>query len=161
MASAQGLEIYLNDHLAGATGGSELASKLSSEYASTRFGPFLAELVRDIEQDKVTLKELMERLGIPQNALKQGASWLAEKASRLKLSETMTGDQDLKRFLEFETLSLGIEGKLLLWRALIKIRDSHAELAATDLARLAERAESQRSNLEDHRIQVANAALTG
>jgi hypothetical protein len=103
----------------------------------------------------------MERLGIQQSAIKQGASWIAEKVSRLKLSETMTGNQDLKRFLEFETLSLGIEGKLSLWRALIEIRDSYAELAATDLARLAKRAESQRSSLEDHRLQVANAALTG
>ncbi|MGH3984858.1 MAG: hypothetical protein ACRDST_19775 [Pseudonocardiaceae bacterium] len=161
MASAQGLETYLNDHLAGAAGGSELASKISSEYAGTRFGPFLAELARDIEQDKTTLEELMDRLGMQQSAIKQGASWIAEKISRLKLSETMTGDQDLKRFMEFETLSLGIEGKLLLWRALIEIRDSHAELAATDLDRLAKRAESQRSNLEDHRLQVANAALTG
>jgi hypothetical protein len=161
MASAQGLESYLNDHLAGAAAGSELASKISSEYAGTRFGPFLAELASDIEQDKVTLEELMERLGIQQSAIKQGASWIAEKVSRLKLSETMTGNQDLKRFLEFETLSLGIEGKLSLWRALIEIRDSYAELAATDLARLAKRAESQRSSLEDHRLQVANAALTG
>jgi hypothetical protein len=60
MASAQGLETYLNDHLAGAAAGSELASKISSEYAGTRFGPFLAELARDIDQDKVTLEELME-----------------------------------------------------------------------------------------------------
>lgn len=161
MASARGLETYLNDHLAGAAAGSELANKVSSEYAGTRFGPFLAELAHDIDQDKATLEELMERLGIQQSAIKQGASWIGEKISRLKLSETMTGDQDLKRFLEFETLSLGIEGKLSLWRALIEIRDSHTELAATDLARLAERAESQRSEIENHRLQVANAALTG
>jgi hypothetical protein len=159
MASAQGLETYLNDHLAGAAGGSELANKISSEYASTRFGPFLAELARDIDQDKATLEDLMERLGMQQSAIKQSGSWIAEKVSRLKLSETMTGDQDLKRFLEFETLSLGIEGKLALWRALIEIRDARVELAATDLARLVERAESQRSNLEDHRLQIANAAL--
>ncbi|HZA18480.1 MAG TPA: hypothetical protein VE645_16585 [Pseudonocardiaceae bacterium] len=160
MASAQGLETYLNDHLAGAAGGSELANKISSEYAGTQFGPFLAELARDIDQDKATLEELMERLGIQQSVIKRGASWIAEKISRLKLSETMTGDQDLKRFLEFETLSLGVEGKLALWRALIEIRDSHAVLAATNLARLVERAEGQRANLEDHRLQVANAALT-
>jgi hypothetical protein len=161
MASAQGLETYLNDHLAGAAVGSELASKISSEYADTRFGPFLAELARDIDQDKVTLEELMERLGIQQSVIKQSGSWIAEKISRLKLSETITGDQDLKRFLEFETLSLGIEGKLSLWRALIEIRESHTELAATDLGKLAKRAESQRSKLEDHRLQVANAALIG
>lgn len=161
MASAKGLETYLNDHLAGAAAGSELASKISSECAGTRFGPFLAELAREIEQDKVTLEGLMERLGIQQSPVKQAAGWIVEKVTRLKLSETMTGDQDLKRLLEFETLSLGIEGKLSMWRALIEVSDSYAELAAIDLARLAKRAESQRSDLEVHRLQVANAALTG
>jgi hypothetical protein len=161
MASAKGLETYLNDHLAGAIAGSELANKISSEYADTPFGPFLAELAREIEQDKVTLEGLMERLGIQQNPIKQAASWIGEKASRLKLSETMTGDQNLKRLLEFEMLGLGIEGKLSMWRALIEVSDSYPELAAIDLARLAKRAESQRSNLEAHRLQVAKEALTG
>ncbi len=161
MASAKGLETYLNDHLAGSATGSELASKISSEYADTRFGPFLAELARDIEQDKVTLEGLMERLGIQRSPIKHAAGWIVEKVSRLKLSETMTGDQDLKRLLEFETLSLGIEGKLSMWRALIEVSDSYPELAAIDLAGLAKRAESQRSTLEDHRLQVANGALTG
>ncbi|MGH3811678.1 MAG: hypothetical protein ACRDUV_04370 [Pseudonocardiaceae bacterium] len=160
MASVKGLETYLNDHLAGSATGSELANKVSSEYADTRFGPFLAELAREIEQDKMTLEGLMERLGIPRSPTKQAAGWITEKVTRLKLSETMTGDQDLKRLLEFETLSLGIEGKLLMWRTLIEVSDSHPELAATDLARLAKRAETQRASLEDHRLQVANGALT-
>ncbi|MDQ3760459.1 MAG: hypothetical protein M3460_01760 [Actinomycetota bacterium] len=161
MALAKGLETYLQDHLAGAVAGTELANKISSEYANTRFGPFLAELAHDIEQDKATLEGLMERLGIQQSPIKQVTSWIGEKISRLKLSETMTGDQDLKRLLELETLSLGVEGKLSMWRALIAVRDAHPELAATDLARLAKRAESQLSILEDHRLQAASGALTG
>ncbi|MGH4009470.1 MAG: hypothetical protein ACRDTH_15190 [Pseudonocardiaceae bacterium] len=160
MAAVKGLEIYLNDHLAGAATGSELANRLSSEYADTRFGPFLAELTRDIEQDKATLEGLMERLGIPQSPIKQVSGWTTEKITRLKLSDTMTGDRDLKRLLEFEMLSLGIEGKLSMWRSLIEVSGSHAELAATDLAGLAKRAQTQRSTLEDHRLQAAKAALT-
>lgn len=161
MAASKGLETYLNDHLAGSVTGSELAKKISSEYAGTQFGPFLAELAREIEQDKATLEELIQRLGIQRSPIKQGAGWIAEKASRVKMSETMTGSQDLKRLLEFETLSLGIEGKLSMWRALIEVSDSHSELAATDLASLAKRAETQRSTLEDHRLEIVNAALTG
>jgi hypothetical protein len=160
MAAATGLDTYLNDHLAGSNAGSELASKLSSEYANTPYGPFLAELAREIEQDKVALEGLMRRLEIQQNPIKQAAGWIGEKASRLKLSETMTGDQDLKCLMELETLSLGIEGKLSMWRALIEVSDAYAELAAIDLASLAKRAESQRSTLEDHRLQVAKGALT-
>ncbi|MGH2707187.1 MAG: hypothetical protein ACRDJK_02710 [Actinomycetota bacterium] len=160
MTPITGLETYLTDHLAGATGGVELANKISSEYAGTRFGPFLAELARDIEQDKATLEGLMERLGIQRSPMKEAVSWIGEKLSRLKLSETATGHADLKRLLEFETLSLGIEGKLSMWRTLIEVSHAHAELAATDLAGLAKRAERQRSTLQDHRLQVANRALT-
>ena len=161
MASTRGLEIYLTDHLGGASAGVELARKISSEYANTTFGPFLAELAREIEQDKATLEGLMDRLGIQRSPIKQATSWVSEKVSRLKLSETMTGDQDLKRLLEFEMLSLGIEGKELMWHALIEVSPAHVELAATDLAGLAKRAETQRANLENHRLQVANRALSG
>jgi hypothetical protein len=160
MASLKGLETYLSDHLAGATAGSELANKLSSESAGTRFGPFLADLARDIEQDKATLEGLIKRLGIQQNPIKETISWVGEKFTRLKLNETMTGSTDLKRLLEFETLSLGVEGKLAMWRALMEVSHSHAELAATDLAGLAKRAENQRATLEEHRLQVASSALT-
>jgi hypothetical protein len=160
MAPAKGLETYLSDHLGGATAGVELSKKISSEYAKTTFGPFLAELAQEIEQDKATLEELMERLGIQRSPVKEATSWVAEKVSRLKLSDTMTGDQDLKRLLEFEMLSLGIEGKASMWRALIEVSPSHVELAATDLAGLAKRAESQRANLENHRLQVVNQALS-
>jgi hypothetical protein len=160
MASAQGLETYLSDHLGGATAGVELAKKISSEYEKTTFGPFLAELTQEIEQDKGTLEELMKRLGIQRSPVKEATSWVAEKASRLKLSDTMTGGHGLKRLLEFEMLSLGIEGKASMWRALIEVSPSHVELAATDLAGLVKRAESQRANLENHRLQVANQALS-
>lgn len=161
MSSNTRLTTYLNDHLAGAVAGCELANKISSENADTSFGPFLAELAREIEQDKGTLEELMQRLGIEPSPAKQLLGWIGEKLSRLKLSEAMTESQDLKRLLEFEALSLGIEGKLAMWRALIEASQSYPELATADLATLAKRAESQRSTLEDHRLQAVKQALPG
>jgi hypothetical protein len=159
MTSIKGLDVYLTDHHAGATAGSELANKISDEQSGTQFGPVLADLAQEIEQDKATLEELMRRLGIEPNPIKQAASWIGEKLSRLKLSEAMTGDQDLKRLLEFETLSLGIEGKLSMWRTLSEVSEIHAELVATDLTGLAKRAENQRATLEDLRIRTAGRAL--
>lgn len=158
--STKGLGTYLNDHLAGSVVGTELASKIGSEYADTPFGPFLSELAGAIEQDKAALEELMKRLGIRQNPVKQAGSWLGEKVTRLKLSETMTGGPRLKQLLEFETLSLGIEGKLSMWRALVEVSPAYPELAATDLGSLVKRAEKQRADLEVRRLQVATAALT-
>lgn len=155
------LGTYLNDHYAGATAGSELAQKLSSDYQGTPYGSFLAELAREIEQDRGTLENLIERLGIQKSPVKEAAGWLMEKVSRLKLSEAITGSADLKRLLEFETLSLGIEGKVVMWRALKEVSDHHSELSATDLDGLTKRAENQRATLDEHRLQVAKKALVG
>lgn len=159
MPSNKPLGTYLNDHLAGATAGSELAQKLSSEYASTTHGDFLSELARDIQQDHATLEGVIDRLGIEKDPVKDAAGWVMEKLSRIKLSGTLTGDVDLKRLLEFETLSLGIEGKREMWRALKEVSDDYAELAAADLDGLAKRAENQRATLEEHRLQAAKGAL--
>lgn len=159
MADTELLGIYLNDHLAGASAGTELAQKISEHYADTKFGPMLAELASDIEQDRVTLAELMERLGIQHSAVKQAAGWVSEKLTRVKLSDAMTGSAELKRLLECETLSLGIEGKHSMWLSLQEIRDHHPVLASTDLDGLAERAQNQRSRIEQCRVDAANKAF--
>lgn len=153
------LGIYLNDHLAGSSTGAELAKKISEENAGTRYGSVLAELATEIEQDRATLAELMERLNIERSAVKQAAGWITEKLTRVKFSDSLTGSVDLKRLLEFETLLLGITGKQALWRALGQVSDRYPELTATDFDALAKRAEDQRSRLEQLRLDVASKAL--
>lgn len=159
MVSLELLGIYLNDHLAGSSTGAELAKKISEENAGTRYGSVLAELATEIEQDRATLAELMERLNIERSAVKQAAGWIAEKLTRVKFSDSLTGSVDLKRLLEFETLLLGITGKQALWRSLGQVSDRYPELTATDFDALAKRAEDQRFRLEQHRLDVASKAL--
>lgn len=161
MLSKELLATYLNDHLAGATAGGELAQKISADHSGTQLGVFLAELASDIEQDRAALEDVMTRLGIEKNPIKTAAGWIFEKFSRVKLSDALTGSADLKHLLEFETMSLGIEGKLVMWRALQQVSDEDTELATTDLDALAKRAEGQRAALEEYRLQAAKAALTG
>ena len=159
MTSKDLLGTYLNDHYSGATAGSELAQNISEENAGNKYGSFLSELAREIEQDRATLEDLISKLGIEKNPVKEAAGWVMEKFSRIKLSEGMTGDADLKRLLQFETLSLGIEGKASMWRALREVSASYPVLADADLDGLAKRADSQRATLEEHRLEVAKAAL--
>jgi hypothetical protein len=159
MVSSEPLGIYLNDHLAGAATGTELAKKISEENVGTRYGSFLAELATEIERDRATLAELMEALNIERSGIKQAAGWISEKLTRVKLDERLIGSADLKRLLEFETLSLGIEGKQAMWRSLRQVSDRYPELAATDFDALIKRAEGQRSRLEEHRLDAASKAL--
>jgi hypothetical protein len=75
------------------------------------------------------------------------------------MSSRLTGSPELTRLLEMETLSLGIEGKLAMWRALKAIAGADARLAGTDFDRLIDRARQQRKRLEPHRLEAAAGAF--
>jgi hypothetical protein len=161
MASNEQLTVYLNDHLAGAAAGTELAEKLRDNNQGTELGKTMAALCHDIEHDKATLEELMRHLELERHPVKQAAGWVAEKLSRVRLSPALTGGAELTRLLETEALSLGIEGKLCLWLVLKEAAATDRRLAATDFDRLIERARSQRRTLEPHRVASALQAFGG
>jgi hypothetical protein len=151
------LAIYLNDHLAGATGGLELARRVRSSNADDpEFGQPLARICVEIEADRESLKGVMEALGVRRQCLKPAAAWAGEKLGRLKLNGQLRGYSPLSRLLEVELLLLGVTGKLRLWRAL---RESLGERAGQhDLDELQARAVRQRDRLEElHRGAAARA----
>jgi hypothetical protein len=154
------LGIYLNDHLGGSMAGVEIAEKLRSNNEGTPFGTALAGLVLEVKEDRATLEHLMDRLGIERNPAKQMAGRGLEKLGRLRTSKQLTGSAELSRLMDVEALSLGIEGKLAMWRALKEIADLDAQLAATDVDGLAERAQRQRETLEPYRLQAAALAFS-
>ena len=155
------LKIYLNDHLAGSMAGLELAKRCYSSNEGTPLGDFLKTLTVEIENDKSDLEELMDVLGAAKDPVKQLAAWAGEKFGRLKMNGQLTGYSDLSRLEELEGLSLGVEGKLSLWRSLKKVADHDSRLATADLDGLMKRAERQREELELHRLEAAATALAG
>jgi hypothetical protein len=160
MADVDGLlAIYLNDHLAGAVGGLQLARRAAGANRSNEYGAFLSALAQEIEADLHALEDLMEQLDIGRDHFKLLAAWMAEKAGRLKLNGRLLGYSPLSRMVELELLALGVEGKLSLWRALQKLADDDRRLRAVDLARLAERARSQKRKLERRRLRAAREAF--
>ena len=154
------LGIYLNDHVAGATAGLELARRTLKNNQGTAYESFLRDLVTAIEEDKRELETLMEAIGIPQDKLKQVAAWTAEKAGRLKLNGQITGYSPLSRLIELEGLFLGVTGKRSLWRSLKEVADHDSRLAVTDFDKLIARAEEQRAGIEGHQLRAAAEALT-
>jgi hypothetical protein len=161
MASNELLGVYLNDHLAGSAAGLELAEKLRDNNQGTELGDVMAALHHDIEQDRATLEELMDRLEVTRHPVKEAAGWMLERLSRLRLNPVLTGSADLTRLLETEALSLGIEGKQLMWRALKDAAARDQRLAGTDYDRLIERAGGQRRTLEPHRLAAAERSFAG
>src|SRR4051794_26454981 len=127
------LGIYLNDHLAGATGGMELARRAAGGHKDMPAGKQLAELADEIAEDREALKEIMTRLGVPVRQYKVAAAWAAERAGRLKLNGHLFDRSPLSSLVELEALRLGVEGKASLWRTLRSIADHDARLDAARL----------------------------
>lgn len=156
------LRVYLNDHLAGANAGVEMARKLQSEVAGEPDEALLGPVGDEIAQDVETLRELMEHLGVTRNPVKQAAGWVAEKAQRAGVAaHAVTHGPELARMLAAESLSLGVEGKLGLWLALTDMVPSYPALADFDLATLIARARDQRGRIEAVRRAAGLRAFTG
>ena len=152
------LATYLNDHLLGATGGTELARRAAGENEGSELGEFLADLAREIDDDRETLLAVMGELGVKADRLKVAAGWSAEKLGRLKPNAQLRGYSPLSPLVELEILALGIHGKLALWRALGEVAGT-PPLDAERLSELAARAERQAADVEARRLQVAREAL--
>jgi hypothetical protein len=155
--SNQELGIYINDHLTGATTGVALARRAaanSSDEARTRMWRTVAS---EVAEDRETLVQIRELVGARPNRLKYLAAWTGEKLGRLKTNGRLWKRSDLGQMLELELMVLGVTGKQELWRALERVQD--ARLEGIDFARLADRAESQRSRLEQTRLELVPRTL--
>jgi hypothetical protein len=161
LLSSDALTIYLNDHLAGATAGSELADRVASENEGTEFGKPLRELATEIAQDRAELLAIMEQLEIPVDHIKVAVGWTAEKLARLKPNGRVFGYSPLSRLLELEGLAGGIRAKRALWRALKVVAPSLPGIDGERLDVLLERAARQLRAVDRLHARAAELALAG
>jgi hypothetical protein len=158
--AAQGLlGIYLNDHLAGATGGVELARRVAAARREEEAGDALLRFAADVAADRAALLEIMTTLGVPVRAYKVCAGYIAEKAGRLKLNGHLLSRSPLSSLEELEMMRLGVTGKAAGWRTLRVLADTDPRLDRDRLDELIGRADSQLSMLEDLRVRAARFAL--
>jgi len=109
------LDIYLDDHWAGAAAGSALARRLARENADSVWGADLALVSDQIRGDRRTLADIRRRLHSDGGALKKAVALIGERLSRLKLNGRITRYSPLSRVLELEALISGVSAKQRLW----------------------------------------------
>jgi len=155
----QELASYLNDHLAGSVGALELLDRLIDAYRGKPLEHFFQKLRGDIHHDQEQLKELIQKLGVEESAVRKAGAWIAEKLSRAKieLGESPEGETGL--FLALEALVLGITGKRSLWRALQSASRTVPQLARLDYNGLEKRAIEQCERVEARRLETARTAF--
>jgi hypothetical protein len=154
------LPIYLNDHYAGSTLGVELAKRAAKNNdGNAEFGPPLAALAAEIDEDRDALKRIMAGLDVSEDRIKATVFWVGEKVGRLKPNGELLQFSPLSRVVEIEGLISGVGGKHSLWRVLLDVAGDDSRLDAAELERLAQRAEDQLSRLHDLRGAAAREAF--
>jgi hypothetical protein len=153
------LAIYLNDHLAGATGALELLTHLETAHADTPVGDVLMQLHAEIEADRKELEHLIDRLDITVSGLRKAGAWLGEKLANIKLQLDDQSTGAMRLFEGLEVLAIGILGKRGLWRVLADASETLPELQGMDYRHLIQRAEDQHRHVEVLRLQAAKEAF--
>jgi predicted DNA-binding ribbon-helix-helix protein len=154
------LGIYLNDHLAGATGGLELARRLARSQPGSWVGTAFAPLVAEIAEDRAALLDMMRALGVPVRRYKAYAAWSAEKLARLKPNGRLLRRSALSTVVELETMKIGVLGKSAGWRTLRTVAERDNRLSPQRLDQLLDRAERQADQIEALRVRAAAEAFT-
>ena len=150
------LGVYLNDHLAGATMGTELARRIAAPGRDLpASGEVLRRLAAEVTDDRAALLEIMTALGIQVRSYKVYAAWAAEKAGRLKPNGYLLSRSPLSNLEEVESLRLAVEGKGAGWRTLRVLANRDSRLDVTHLDELISRTARQADLLEQLRVRVA------
>ena len=105
------LAVYCNDHLASATGGIELVSRMIGAHRGTRHDDGLRQLLGELREEKTALTRTMASLGIPVRQYKQLGVWVAEKVTRGKLNGSLLSRSPMSSLIEFEFLASAVRGK--------------------------------------------------
>ena len=153
------LGIYLNDHLAGATGGLELARRVAGAGQMPADTQALQRLAAEAAQDRAALLDIMRALGVPVRSYKVWAAWAGEKAGRLKPNGRLRTRSPLSNLLELELLRLAVQGKEAGWRTLQAQARTDPRLDAGRLEELGARAAAQAALLEELRLRAAEHVL--
>lgn len=155
------LGIYCNDHLAAATGGVELVSRMIGVHRGTAYEPKLAQLLDELREERAGIRASMAALGLPVTQYKQVASWLGEKASRLKLNGHVLSRSPLSDLVEFEFISTAVLAKRAGFETLRELAAVDDRLDGALLDRLIAQADEQHEWLADARREVAARVFGG
>jgi hypothetical protein len=149
------LRVYLHDHLAGSAGGVDLARRIARVHEGTPYEAPLKRLASDVEEDRESLKQILDKLDLPDHHVHEAFAWVAAKAARLKPNGQIVGRSPLSSLEELETFRIALEGKRAGWVTLRLVADHDDRLDKDQLDTLIARGVDQADRAEDLRQQIA------
>ena len=161
LRNAELLGIYVNDHLASATGGIELVSRMLGVHRGGPYEQPLEQLLSELREEKAAIRAVMTALGIPVSQYKQLGVWVAEKVTRAKLNGRLLSRSPLSDLVEFEFLASGVRAKRSGFETLRIVAEVEPRLPAAELDRLIDQAHRQYEWLTRTRREAAAAVFGG
>lgn len=153
------LRIYMNDQLAAGVLWRELAWRAQRNNDGSELGDALARVAAITTEDVETFRAMMDRLHLRRNPAKIGIAVMAERVGRLKLNGHLRTYSPLSRFVELDTLLMGVVGKRILWKNLGDFAGLRSRLPDVDFDELLERAQAQIDLLEPFHAAAAREAF--
>jgi anti-sigma regulatory factor (Ser/Thr protein kinase) len=112
------INIYLDDHAAGATAGSQRAARLAEAESESKDAAALAGFAADVTADLEALLALMDTAGVEPSRVKAGLASVAEKLGTLKLNGRVLDRSPLSTIIELEAMQMAVRAKRSMWETL-------------------------------------------
>ena len=155
------LAIYCNDHLAAATGGIELVSRMIGVHRGGAYEGPLEGLLDEVREERAALRTTMGALGLPVRQYKLLASWVAEKLSRGKLNGRIVSRSPLSDLVEFEFIATAVLAKRAGFETLRALGEDDHRIDTALFERLIDQADRQHRWLAEARRDVAARVFGG
>lgn len=139
------LQVYLDDHVAGATVGLSRVERMARAYAGTPVGDVVTPMADELREEREFLLATTKDLGFHVSRYKVVLAAVAERAGRLKPNGRLLRASPLSALLEVEILRGAVMGKMSGWRTLQQLPDD----AQVDRPRAAELEEQARHQVDD------------
>jgi hypothetical protein len=157
--STEPLAVYVNDHLAGSAAGLTLMGDLAERAEGTALAAKLRTLAAEVQEDQQLLRDTLNRLAAGERRIAQAAAWVGEKVSEKRLALAARNHPALALLEGLESIALGLQGKLGIFRVLAELGPLDQRLAGLPYGARADRTVIQHEMIETERRAAAREAF--
>ena len=136
-----------------------MMDNIENAYPNSLAATVIGQIRPELESERSVLRKLLAGLGTEPSRSRRVLGWVSEKFVELKLHADDPDHGTLRLLESVEMLSLGISGKIALWKVLDSVKDAEPLLTGVNFKELLESAHAQHSRMESVRINAARDAF--
>jgi len=150
------LTIYLQNHEAAASAGTDLFARMSRSQRDRPWGPAVVDVAEEVAQDLRTLRGLLRSSGVRPDTVSSLALRAGERVGRLKPNGRLVRRSPLSDLVEVEAGLDAVQAKAAGWAALKVAYRSDPPIHLDELVR---RADDQIARMRSVHARVSAAVL--